>query len=194
MPAPLLCDDHKNWVAVDQQITSPDFLALSLAIQGLGVTHHWLRKMEYEFVMNGLVEKHDPELYRSYQRTWAANARQAEIQPTFYFAMYWVKSLAEVVAIIRNGRGVRGGEVYKERLNKLAKTLNIIRQPLAKHQIAEASDLLFPLPILILGQGNCIGWRVIDKKGEEHTFSRVYLAERFIKDVLDVFLTSLSCG
>jgi hypothetical protein len=185
MAAPILCDDHRNWIAVDQQVTSPDFRALSLAIQGLGATHHWLRKMEYELVMNGIVEEHDPALYQSYQRTWAANLRQAEIQPTFYFAMYWVKSLAEVVAVIRNGRGVRDGVVYKERLNGLAKTLNIIRQPLAKHQIAEASDLLFQLPILILGHDNCIGWRVIDKKAEEHTFSRVYLAERFIKDVLE---------
>jgi hypothetical protein len=186
MVAPLLCDDHKNWVAVDQQVTSPDFRALSLAIQGLGNTHHWLRKMEYELVMNGLVEQYDPELYLSYQRTWAAHLRQAEIQPTFYFAMYWVKSLAEVVAVIRNGRGVRGGTAYKERLNELAKMLNIIRQPFAKHQVAGASDLLFPLPILILGDYNCIGWRAIDKTGKEHTFSRIYLAERFIKDVLEM--------
>jgi hypothetical protein len=118
---------------------------------------------------------------KSYQRTWAAQLRHAEVQPTFYFAMYWVKSFAEVVAIVRNGRGVRGGTVYKERLNGLAKILNIIRQPFAKHQVAEASDLIFPLPIMILGSDNCIGWRVIDKNGEEHEFSRVYLAERFIK-------------
>jgi hypothetical protein len=185
MAAPLLCDDHKNWIAVHQQVTSPDFRALSLAIQGLGVTHHWLRKMEYELVMNGLVEKHDPELYRSYQRTWAANLSQAEIQPTFYFAMYWVKSLAEVVSIIRNGRGVRGGTTYKDKLNDLARILNLIRQPFAKHQVAEASKLLFPLPILILGNDNCIGWYVIDKGRKEHQFSRVYLADRFIKDILE---------
>jgi hypothetical protein len=54
MVARFLCDDPKNWIAVDQQVTSPEFQALSLAIQGLGVTHHWLRKMEYEFIMNGL--------------------------------------------------------------------------------------------------------------------------------------------
>jgi hypothetical protein len=165
MAAPLLCDDHKNWIAVDQQVTSPDFPALSLAIQGLGVTHHWLRKMEYELVMNGLVEKHDPELYQSYQRTWAANLRQAEIQPTFYFAMYWIKSLAEVVSIIRNGRGVRDGTTYKDKLNDLARTLNLIRQPLAKHQVAEASELLSPLPILILANDNCIGWYLSTKAG-----------------------------
>jgi hypothetical protein len=159
MAAPLLCDDHKNWIAVDQQVTSPDFPALSLAIQGLGVTHHWLRKMEYGLVMNGLVEKHDPELYQSYQRTWAANLRQAEIQPTFYFAMYWIKSLAEVVSIIRNGLGVRDGTTYKDKLND-------IRQPLAKHQVAEASELLLPLPILILANDNCIGWYAIDKGGK----------------------------
>ena len=139
MVARLLCDDHKSWIAVDQQVTSPDFQALSLAIQGLGVTHHWLRKMEYELIMNDLVAENKPELYQSYQQTWAAQLRHAEVQPTFYFAMYWVKSLAEVVAIIRNGRGVRGGTVYKERLNSLAKILNIMRQPLAKHQVAEAS-------------------------------------------------------
>jgi hypothetical protein len=38
---------------------------------------------------------------------------------------------------------------------------------------------------LILGTDNRIGWRVIDKDGEEHTFSRVYLAERFIKDIVE---------
>ena len=64
MAAPLLCDDHRNWIAVDQEVTSPDFRALSLAIQGLGATHHWLRKMEYELVMNGIVEEHDPEMYQ----------------------------------------------------------------------------------------------------------------------------------
>lgn len=185
MVARLLCDDHKNWMAVDQQVTSPDFQALSLAIQGLGVTHHWLRRMEYELVMNGLVAERDPELYQSYQRTWAAHLRQAEIQPTFYFAMYWVKSLADVVAIVRNGRGVRDETVDKEKLNDLAKILNIIRQPFAKHQVAQASDLLFPLPVLILGNDNCIGRHVIDKNGEEHQFSRVHLAERFIKDILE---------
>jgi hypothetical protein len=185
MVARFLCDDPKNWIAVDQQVTSPKFQALSLAIQGLGVTHHWLRKMEYEFIMNGLVAKKDPDLYLSYQRTWAAQLKQIEAQPTFYFAMYWVKSLAEVIAIIRNGRGVRGGIAYKERLNDLAKILNIIRQPFAKHQVAGANDLIFPLPMLILETDNCIGWRVIDKDREEHTFSRVYLAERFIKDIVE---------
>jgi hypothetical protein len=143
MAAELQCDDHRNWIAVDQQVTSPDFRALSLAIQGLGVTHHWLRKMEYELVMNGLVEKHDPELYQSYQRTWAANLRQAEIQPTFYFAMYWVKSLAEVVSIIRNGRGVRDGTTYKDKLNDLARILNLIRQPFAKSERGPALRLRF---------------------------------------------------
>jgi hypothetical protein len=184
MGVQLLCDDPKNWIAVAQQLTSPDFPALTLVIQGLGVTHQWLRKMEYEMIMDGLVAEKDPELYQSYQRTWAAQLRQVEVQPTFYFAMYWVKSLAEVVTIIRNGRGVRGGTTYKERLNELAGMINLIRQPFAKHQIAGSSELLFPMPVLILGADNCIGWHALDKDGQEHQFSRVYLAERFIRDLL----------
>jgi hypothetical protein len=80
---------------------------------------------------------------------------------------------------------VRDGATYKDKLNDLARILNLIRQPFAKQQVAEANELLFPLPISILGNDNCIGWHVIDKGGKEYQFSRVYLADRFIKDMLE---------
>jgi hypothetical protein len=180
----LLCDDHKNWIAVDQKVTSPEFPALSMAIQGLGFTHQWLRKMEYEIIMNGLVAANNSQLYQGYQQTSVFWYKQIEFQATFYFATYWVKSLFEVVSIINNGRGVHDPRVYKKSLNDLARLLNIIREPFAKHQIERTNVLSFPMPRLILGNDNSICWNAIDKNGEKHEFSRVYLAERFIRDVM----------
>jgi hypothetical protein len=179
-----LCDDHKNWVTVDQRITSPAFPALSMAIQGLGFTHQWLRRMEYDIIMNGLVAENNPQLYQSYQQTSSFWHQQLEFQAAFYFATYWVKSLFEVVAIINNGRGVRDPQIYKKSLNNLARLLNIIREPFAKHQIERTNALGFPMPRLVLGNDNPICWGAIDKNGEHHEFSRVYLAERFIRDVM----------
>jgi hypothetical protein len=186
MAAPLLCDDQRSWVAVDQQVTSTDFQALTLAIQGLGLTHEWLRKIEHELAMNAVIEEHDKELYLEYRRTWSSLLYdRLQVQPAFYFAMYRVKSLLEVTSIIRNERGIKGENDYRKTLNDLAGALNIIRQPLAKHQVEGGKTLSFPKPILVLGDENCFGWEAVDKNGQEHRFSGVNLAEHFIKAILE---------
>jgi hypothetical protein len=70
MAEPLLCDERKNWVIVAQKVSSSNFPVLLVDINGLAITHTWLRKREYELHMHELTRQHDPGLLQSYQSTW----------------------------------------------------------------------------------------------------------------------------
>jgi hypothetical protein len=90
----------------------------------------------------------------------------------------WLFGLYESIRTYRTA--VRGNARALEPFDELSRTLNIVRAPLAKQQVAGRTTAHVPRTIIDFASGR-IGWEVIDPRTESHLrVFRIALADQFL--------------
>jgi hypothetical protein len=172
----LLSDDFTNWITAGNTLVIKNFAIMMLIIQRLGTSHQWIREKEIEVEMEREKHASDPTRFDA--------VKAYELQYWRHAARYCVKELFDIVGVIEKGKLVNEVNSYRGSRD-FKKKLNLIRQPLAKIQVAGTGRYYHWPQAVFFPDERSFGWSVYDEKGITHHFSRLWMAEHFLQIILE---------